>query len=66
MIGLTDTVTVAISITGIDIVALKKLAIVSHALAGKIGGTAGLEQKALAGTLDDLLRQIEINTAGRS
>lgn len=55
-----DTTTIAISIRGIDVIALKKLSLVSHALAQKIGGVAGMEQKTLADTLDDLLRQIEI------
>lgn len=56
----TDTYTIAISVTGIDILALKKLSLVSHALAAKIGGMAGDEQKSLVGVLDDLIRQIEI------
>jgi hypothetical protein len=55
-----DTATVTVSISGIEILALKKLSIVSHALADKIGGSAGREQSTLAKTLDDLLRQIEI------
>lgn len=55
-----DTATVTVSITGIEILALKKLSLVSHALADKIGGPAGREQTCLAKTLDDLLRQIEI------
>ena len=55
-----DTATVTVSITGIEILALKKLSLVSHALAAKIGGPAGQEQTCLAKTLDDLLRQIEI------
>ncbi|MGJ4888893.1 hypothetical protein ACQR1Y_11905 [Bradyrhizobium sp. HKCCYLRH3099] len=63
LIGLTDTITIAVSITGIELVALKKLSLVSHALADKIGGRAGLEQKTLAATLDDLLRQIEIKAS---
>ncbi len=63
MIGLIDTATVSISITGIEILALKKLSLVSHALAAKIGGPAGREQTCLATTLDDLLRQIEIKAA---
>ena len=59
-----DTATVTISVRGIEIVALKKLSLVSHALAEKIGGEAGREQKTLASTLDDLVRQIELRTAG--
>ena len=61
-----DTLTVTVSITGIEVLALKKLSLVSHALAGKIGGTAGLEQTTLAQCLDDLIRQIEIKTGGLS
>lgn len=57
-----DTYTVTISVRGIEIVALKKLSLVSHALAQKIGGSAGQEQAVLATTLDDLVRQIELRT----
>jgi hypothetical protein len=63
MLGLTDTATVTISVTGIDLLALKKLSLVSHALAERIGGSAGAEQKALAKTLDELLLQIELKIA---
>jgi hypothetical protein len=63
MLGLTDTATVTVSITGIEIIALEKLSLVSHALADKIGGSAGQEQQALARTLDDLLRQIKVKAA---
>jgi hypothetical protein len=66
IVGLIDTATVTVSITGIEILALKKLSLVSHALADKIGGPAGREQSTLAKTLDDLVRQIEIRTAGNS
>lgn len=62
-LGLIDTATVTVSITGIEILALKKLSLVSHALADKIGGPSGREQSCLAKTLDDLVRQIEIKTA---
>jgi hypothetical protein len=63
-IRLIDTATVTISITGIEILALKKLSLVAHMLADKIGGASGLEQACLAKTLDDLVRQIEIKAAG--
>lgn len=63
MLGMIDIITVAISISGIEILALKKLSLVSHALADKIGGSAGREQQTLAKTLDDLIRQIEIKSA---
>lgn len=61
--NMVDKVTVAISVNGIELVALKKLSLVSHALAQKIGGRAGDEQKCLASVLDDVIRQIEINAA---
>lgn len=60
MLGITDTATVTISVLGIDLVALKKLSLVSHALAQKIGGSAGDEQKVLATVLDDVIRKIEL------
>jgi len=58
-----DSATVAISVTGIEIVALKKLSLVSHALAQRIEGEAGREQECLAKTLDDVLRRIELAAA---
>lgn len=60
---ITDTVTVTISVMGIDLVALKKLSLVSHALAEKIGGSAGQEQKTLATVLDETIRKIELSAA---
>lgn len=60
MIGAIDTATVTITISGIELVALKKLALVSHVLATKLSSEAAREQKCLASTLDDLLRQIEM------
>lgn len=60
MLGIADEVVVTISILGIDIVALKKLSLVSHALADKIGGSAGEEQRVLAKVLDDTIRKIEL------
>jgi len=64
MLGMIDTATVTISVRGIDLLALKKLSLVSHALAQKMGGMAGEEQKALAVTLDETIRKIELATAG--
>jgi hypothetical protein len=58
-----DKTTVSVSVNGLELVALKKLSLVSHALAQKIGGRAGDEQKCLASILDDVIRQIEINAA---
>lgn len=63
ILGLFETATVTVSVTGMDLMVLKKLSLVSHALAGMIGGEGGREQKTLATTLDDLLRQIEIGAA---
>jgi hypothetical protein len=60
-LDLIDTAHVTVSITGIELLALKKLSLVSHVLAQKIGGPSGREQTCLAKTLDDLIRQIEIN-----
>jgi hypothetical protein len=62
-LGLVDTVKVEIDVQGIDLIALKKLSLVSHALAKKIGGMAGQEQATLASVLDDVIRQIEIGCA---
>jgi hypothetical protein len=45
MLSVTDTATVTISAIGIEFVALKKLALISHALAERIGGHAGFEQR---------------------
>ncbi len=59
-LGIIDTATVAISIRGIELIALKKLSLVSHALAEKIGGAAGREQTCLADVLDGVIREFEI------
>lgn len=58
-----DTHAVTISVTGLDIVALQKLSLVSHALAAKLGGSAEREQTTLAGVLDELIRKIELAAA---
>ncbi len=62
--NIVDDYTITITVRGIEVLALKKLSLVSHALAEKIGGQSGREQKALADTLDDLIRQIELKTGG--
>jgi hypothetical protein len=63
-VNLVDIYTITISVRGVDVLALKKLALVNHALAEKIDGyTAKEEQKMLVSVLDDLVRQIEINAA---
>jgi len=61
MLGMIDTATVTVSINGVELLALKKLSLVSHALAQQIGGPSGKEQHSLADVLDKLVRQIEIN-----
>lgn len=58
-----DSATVTISVTGLDLIALKKLSLVSHALAEKIGGGAGREQTTLAGVLDEVTRKLELAAA---
>ena len=64
MIGITETTTVTVSLLGIELLALKKLSLVSHALAAKLSGAAGTEQRMLAIVLDDLIRQIELKGHG--
>lgn len=54
---------VTIDVQHIDLLALKKLSLVSHALAEKIGGMAGREQTTLATVLDDTIRKIELAAA---
>lgn len=66
MMKLCDRTTATISIQGIDLLALKRLSLVSHLLADKIGGEAGREQRCLAGVLDDVIRQIELAAARAS
>lgn len=60
---LTDTATVTISVRGIELIALQKLALVSHVLAKRLDRGAGDELRTLATTLDDLLRRIQIEAA---
>jgi len=64
--NLVDTTTVTISLRGIDLVALKKLSLVSHALAvafSERSSSASQEQSCLAGVLDDVIRKIELAAA---
>lgn len=63
--NIADTYTLSVSLLGIEIIALKKLTLVSFALAEKLPGAAGSEQRALAKTLHDLVIQIEIKAEGR-
>ena len=54
---------VTIEVQVIELLALKKLSLVSHALASKLDYQASQEQKCLASVLDDVIRRIEINAA---
>ena len=55
---------VSIEMRGIELLALKKLSLVSHALAGMCSSpTNSLEQRTLAQTLDDVIRRIELAAA---
>ena len=67
-ITLCDTATHAVvpRISPIEIIALRKLALVSKALATKLGGTAGREQDCLAQVLVDVLDRCEVAAAERS
>ena len=65
MLGMTDTITVTISITGIELLALKNLSMMSHALAHDMPGIAGQEQAARAKVLEDTIRKIEVAGARR-
>ena len=57
--------TVTIDVTKLELLALKKLSLVSHMLAEKIGTyQAREEQKALAMVLDDVVRKIELAAKG--
>lgn len=47
----------------IELVALKKLELVSQALATKLTGEAGREQKCFADTLRDVITRYEIEAA---
>lgn len=57
--------TVTIDVNKLELLALKKLSLVSHMLAAKIGTyQAREEQKALATVLDDVVRKIELAAKG--
>lgn len=62
--------TATVQISGIELLALKKLVLVNLALATKISGTAGEEQKALANILSEITLRVELEmnrpTAGRA
>lgn len=62
-LGIAERAELSITITGIELVALKKLSLVSHALAQKLDGAAAREQVCLAGVLDGLIRQIDLGAA---
>jgi hypothetical protein len=64
MLNIVDSASVTIEVRGIELVALKKLSLVSHMLAEKLGTyTAREEQKCLASVLDDVIRRIELGLA---
>lgn len=54
---------VRIKLNGLELVCLKKLSLVSHALAGKLDYRASAEQQTLAKVLDDVIRRIELAAA---
>lgn len=54
---------VTINIEPIEIIALKKLSLVSHALATKLPYGSREEQSTLAKVLDDVIRNIELAAA---
>ena len=58
--SLLDARKVTIDVSGLELVALKKLSLVSHALATKLEYRAREEQKCLASVLDDVIRRIEL------
>ena len=58
-----DDTTVSISINGLEVTCLKKLSLVSHALATKLKYHAQEEQKTLVKVLDDVILRIELAAA---
>lgn len=52
----------AINVTKLEVLVLKKLCLVNHALAKTIGGTAGQEQSALLGVLNDITLRADFDT----
>ena len=54
---------VSIKVNGLELVRLKKLSLVGHALASKLNYRAGEEQKTLVKVLDDVIRRIELADA---
>ena len=54
---------VSIEVSGIEVIELKKLSLVSHALASKLSHSASAEQRCLATVLDDVIRRIELSAA---
>lgn len=53
----------AFKISQIELIALGKLELVSQALASKLSGSAGREQKCLADTLHDVLTRYQIEAS---
>ena len=58
--GILDARKVTIGVSELEIAALKKLSLVSHALASKLDYRASEEQRCLATVLDDVIRRIEL------
>ena len=54
---------VSIKINGLEVVCLKKLSLVAHALAEKLDYRASEEQKTLNKVLDDVIRRIQLAAA---
>jgi len=57
---ITATVKAHVEIMGIELLALKKLSLVSHALGKRLGGAAQREQDTLVSVLDKVILQIEL------
>ncbi len=55
-----DTHTISISVTGLDLAALRSLSTVNHTLAGQIDYMAGNDLRRLVSVLDQLIAQIAI------
>lgn len=57
--NLTDTETRAVTVSGIEILALKKLAVICGALAKSLPGSAGAEQQSLTKVLVSVINRLE-------
>ncbi len=52
----------AINVTKLEVLVLKKLAVINHALGKTIGGSAGQEQAALVHVLNDIMLRADADT----